>query len=80
MEESAKAFRFVAMTSKIRIFQSRGWQTMAHGLNLSIACFSFFFFKCCTKNTDEYAAETVCGLQSLKYLQSGPSQKKFADS
>lgn len=44
--------------------------------------FTFFkglFKKTQKTNKEKYATETGCGQQGLRYLLSGPSQKKFAD-
>lgn len=38
----------------------------------SLEFFFFTFSKGCKKGKDEYATGTKCGLQSLKYLPSGP--------
>lgn len=46
---------------------------MAHGLNLTIACFSFL------KVVQKTQQRLYVGLQTLKYLQSHPLQKKFAN-
>lgn len=51
-----------------------------------VACFckacelrtGFIFLKGCkNKNKEEYGTEPLCGQQSLKYLLTGPLQKRF---
>lgn len=77
----------VIAINNILMSYSRSWQTTALGPHSAhVACelrivFMFiqgFFFKKTSKQRDkECVTEAICGLQSLKYLLSGPLQKKL---
>lgn len=50
---------------------------MAHGSNVACFCMSLGL-RVIVTFLKKYVAETLYGPQSLKYLQSGPLQEKFA--